>query len=229
MYASKIHLPSQKIDSIEEQEEAVRNGVDALVNENKTECLDPLLSALSEGTFLSKDLENIAIRKAFHEASSYQDDRTLLAKRFFDHPAISANDYSNALHSSYSYGGQAKELFHWLLARADRQDLEAVKKSDKFSRWGTEFQQAVNQALEAVGPDARHRITQLGITTTVTALEKADIPEVLIELTLEYSEWQTFDPDMRLGLNHRKIVKAVREALEDYIPDDLFSIIIEYI
>ena len=94
---------------------------------------------------------------------------------------------------------------------------------------GTELQQAVNQALEAVGPNARHRITQLGITATVTALENAAIPEVLIELTLGYSEWQTFDPDMRLGLNHRKIVKPVREALIDHIPDDLSSIVTEYI
>ena len=65
----------------------------------------------------------------------------------------------------------------------------------------------MNQALEAVGPNTRPGITQRGITTTVTALEKLDIPEVLIVLTLEYSEWQAFDPDMRLGLNHRKVVK----------------------
>ena len=84
----------KKIDDKEEQEEAVENGVDALVDENKTECLDPLLTALNEGTFLNQDLENVAIRKAFWTASLYQDDRTLLAKRFFDHPAISAKDYS---------------------------------------------------------------------------------------------------------------------------------------
>ena len=95
-----------KIDDKEEQEVAVRNGVNALFDENKTECLDPLLSALKEGTFLSKDLENIAIRQAFWVASRYQDDRTLFAKRFFDHPAISAKDYSNALYNSYNNGGQ---------------------------------------------------------------------------------------------------------------------------
>ena len=121
----------KKIDDKEEQEWAVEYGVNALFDENKTECLDPLLTALSEGTFLSKDLENIAIRKAFRKASFYQDDRTLLAKRFFDHPAISAKDYSNALYNSYDYGGKTKELFHWLLARADRQDLETVKKDKR--------------------------------------------------------------------------------------------------
>ena len=30
-------------------------------------------------------------------ASEYEDDITLLTKRFFDHPAISADDYSHAL------------------------------------------------------------------------------------------------------------------------------------
>ena len=118
----------KKIDNKEDQELAVRSGVDALFDKNKTECLDPLLSALNEGTFLSKDLENIAIRQAFRSASSYTDDRALLAKRFFDHPAISAKDYSDALYDSYRNGGKTKELFYWLLARADRQDLEAVKK-----------------------------------------------------------------------------------------------------
>ena len=61
-----------KIDDKEDQERAVEYGVFALFSENKTECLDPLLTALNEGTFLSKDLENIAIRKAFWAASHLQ-------------------------------------------------------------------------------------------------------------------------------------------------------------
>jgi hypothetical protein len=195
----------------------------------KIECLDPLLNALNDGTFLNADLEGVAISKAFRKASVYQDDRTLLVKPYFDHPEISAKNYSDALYYSNRKGDKAKELFYWLLARADRLDLEAVKDDEGFSRNKPEFQSAVTQALEAVGPNARPRITQRGITTTVTALEKAGIPEVLILLTLEYSEWQAFDPDVRLGLNHRKVVKKAREALSDVIPDDPFSIIAEYI
>ena len=59
----------KKIDNKEDQEEAVNNGVNALFDENKTECLDPLLSALNEGTFLNEDLENIAIRRLSGVAS----------------------------------------------------------------------------------------------------------------------------------------------------------------
>ena len=35
------------------------------------------------------------------EPLTIQDDRTFFAKRFFDHPAISADDYSDALYNSY--------------------------------------------------------------------------------------------------------------------------------
>jgi hypothetical protein len=58
-----------KIDNNSDQEGAVEKGVWALFYGNKTECLDPLLHALEEGTFLNKDLEDIAIRKAFMSAS----------------------------------------------------------------------------------------------------------------------------------------------------------------
>ena len=68
----------------------------------RTECLDPLLTALNEGTFLSEDLENIAIRDAFCEATHYDDGREFFAKRYFDHPAISAKNYSDALYDSYN-------------------------------------------------------------------------------------------------------------------------------
>ena len=85
----------------------------------------------------------------------YQDDRTFLAKRFFDHPAISAKDYSDALYNSYHNGDQAKELFYWLLERADRQDLEAVKNDKDFLNDKSEFREAVNQALQTVSSKTR--------------------------------------------------------------------------
>ena len=167
-------------------------GVGALFEANKTECLDPLLTALNEGTFLNKDLENIAIRKAFRIASFYQDDRTLLAKRFFDHPAISAKDYSDALYDSYQNGDQTKELFYWLLARADRQDLETIKSDKYFSTHELEYQQAVDHALKTVGTETRHetgrkRIIAVRVAATSEALEE-HLPDDLRKLALEYVE-----------------------------------------
>lgn len=122
-----------KIDGKKDQEGAVENGVNALVLESRTEYIDPLLSALGGGTFLSNDLENIAIRGTFVTASNYKDVRTLHVKRLFDHPKISAEAYSDALYASYNQGGQAKLLFYWLLPRADHQDIEAVKRDFRFS------------------------------------------------------------------------------------------------
>ena len=45
---------------------------------------------------------------------------------------------------SYSNGDQANELFRWLLARADRQDLDAAISDKNFSKQESEFQKAVN-------------------------------------------------------------------------------------
>ena len=136
-----------RFNRVEELERAVKRGVSALFAKNKTECLDPLLSVLREGTFLGKDLEDIAIRGAFHEASSYQDDRALIAERIYEDSAITAKDYSNALRDFYIYGDKTKKIFNTLLAGADKQDLSAVRKSDYFSVMKLEFQQAVNQAF----------------------------------------------------------------------------------
>ena len=117
---------------------------------------------------------------------SYKDDRALLAKRFFDHPAISAKDYSDALYNSYEYGGQTKELFYWLLARADRQDLEAVKKDDEFSKHEPEFQQAVNDRWKAVGSETRKEIgREERIALMKEALDNV-IPKDLLNLIAEY-------------------------------------------
>ena len=60
-----------------------------------------------------------------------------------------------------SYGGKTKELFHWLLERADRQDLDAVKEIiQKFSGWAPEFQTAVEKALSKVSLNVRIGIRQ---------------------------------------------------------------------
>ena len=101
----------KKIGDKRNRKWAVESGVNALFNENKTKCFDLFLGALSEGTFLNAGLENVAIRHAFWRASRFQDDRALFAKRYFDHPAISAKYYSDALYDAYYQGDQTKELF----------------------------------------------------------------------------------------------------------------------
>lgn len=175
-----------KIDDRQEQEWTVIIGVTALFDGNRTECFDPFIAALNEGTFLNKDLGNIAILRAFNAAPFHQVDRTFLAKRFFDFPAIPAKYYSGALYASYHHGDQAKELFYWLLARADRQDLKAVKSDKKFSTRQLEFRQAVDQALQTVGSETRIGTThRKGIPAIKEALED-DIPKDLLNIINGY-------------------------------------------
>ena len=140
------------------QEIAVAQSVNALFMENKTNCFYPLLSALKKETFVSKNLEDKAISAAFTEASRYHDDRADFAKDFFDHPAVTAEDYSDALCRSYSNGDQTRELFRWLLARANLQDLEEVKLRQEFSEWASEFQKIVNDRLQIVGTKTRREL-----------------------------------------------------------------------
>ena len=141
-----------RIDDKENQVGAVENGIRALVDGNKTECLDPLLTALGKGTFLSADLDDVAICQAFISASDFHD-RIFLANRFFDYPIVTANEYSRALYNSYHHGGKTKQLFHWLLENADKQDLEIIKNNAGFYRGAFEFQEAVNKTA---GVKSRH-------------------------------------------------------------------------
>ena len=58
-----------KINEKDAQECAVKYGIHALFSANRTECLDPLLSALGERAFLGEHLVNVAILKIFWSAS----------------------------------------------------------------------------------------------------------------------------------------------------------------
>lgn len=170
------------------QEDAVKYGVRVLFSKNKTECLVPLLNALGGGAFLSDDLENIAIGRAFWKASSHQDARVLYTMRFFDHPAVSISHYSTALYESYERGDQAKKLFYWLLERADRRDLEAVKRYDVFYKKEPEFQQIVNQALLAVGSETRHETGRQKRIALIEEVIKSDTSTIILKLIGEYIE-----------------------------------------
>ena len=107
------------------------------------------------------------------EASRYGDDRTLFVKRFFDHPAISAEDYSNALYYSYWSGGNTKEFFYWLLARADRQDLEDSSRKTKIFLSRTRVSRSCESCLETVGTESRHEAgRKRRVATRIAALER---------------------------------------------------------
>jgi len=187
----KLTYLVKRITDKDGQEWAVTNGVMVLFGE-KIEGFDPLLSALEDGTVLGQHLRNVAIHRVFKRASSnYSDVRgTLLGKRFFDHPAILVHDYSAALYTSHQNGGQTKEHFHWLLRRADHQDLEAVKRDYFFSKQKPEFQEAVDHALRVVGTDTRYEMGRKERITIISEALNYHVAGVLFELILGYYlEW----------------------------------------
>jgi len=179
-----------KITDKGRQEQAVRLGVEALFHANKPEYLDPLLFALQNEPSLDPNLTNAAIQQAFWSASDCTDDRTLYVKCFFDHPAVSAEDYSLALRYSYRSEDPKHELFHWLLTSADGQDLEKVRSDVSFSRRPPEFRAVVNYALYAVIPGARigcrHRVRFVILADAINE----HVPTVILGLIAAYFDWQ---------------------------------------
>ena len=111
------------------QRDVVEGAVITLFRANKTKCFDALFSALENARFLDQTVKDVAIRQAFFDASKFPNDtRALYAKRFHNHPVISARYYSMALCRSYKFGNPNRGLFYWLLARADREDLSCRRR-----------------------------------------------------------------------------------------------------
>ena len=136
---------------------AVRNAVFGLFLEKKSECFDALLSELKKNNdiFVYKYLEKIAIRTAFKEASYRWDDKIEFIKRYFNHPAISIEDYSDALYDSYGRHGGGDSIFDQLLAGANSQVLKMVQNDGRFSKHEG-FKKAINGRLKEIdsGPES---------------------------------------------------------------------------
>lgn len=150
----------EKIDDENAQKEAVERGVVELFDKGKAkECLDFFITALEIGDFKNKDLANIAIRAAFFAASYTPDKWGSYAMPFYNHPAITAGSYSAALRNSY--GTKTKELFNWLLERANEHDLMEVIADDDYEYTPLEYQTVVEKALKDVNTRRGGGLTQI--------------------------------------------------------------------
>jgi len=177
-----------RITDKDDQEFAVTRGVEALFNAKKPECFDPLLFALENESSLGPRMANAAIQQAFREASRF--DNRALAKRFFDHPAITAEIYSYALYFSLCSCNLISELFYWLLARADNQDLIAAKKMKKSELCSEQFLYFVNKASpvdisktrQQMGRQERTDITE----SALDGLVAKDLNKLIIDYDLAW-------------------------------------------
>ena len=131
-------------------------------------------------------MKNVAISHAFWRASCYQDDRAFITKRFFDHSAISATNYSDVLYNVYGNSGKTKELFYWLLARADYQDLKVIKDDKRSPSTQLEFQKAVNDREKVVGSKTREEMGRGERIVLMKVALNNIIPKVLLSIVAEY-------------------------------------------
>ena len=75
-------------------------------------------------------------------------------------PDLDNDMYTCLLYLTAEWEGEYK-AFKWLLDRADRQDLEAVRQARSFPTEPLEFQEAINKAWEAAGTKGK-RVTKRG-------------------------------------------------------------------
>ena len=123
-----------RITDKEDQEEAVRNGVVALFDANKPEYLDPLLFALQNEPSLGPRLDECCnpVKLSGRPLSSPMTEppmpnASLTTQRSLQRTTL-------LLYVIHTDSEDPKnELFHWLLTRADGQDLEKARSDKEFS------------------------------------------------------------------------------------------------
>ena len=128
----------------------LRYGIWDLFDEKRTECIDPLLTALEGKKFLSNRLKEIAIQAAFKAGAKHHN--STWVERFFDHPAVTPDVYANGLIWSGDDNAQ-DPIFKWLLAEADRADLQALQSHEYYKYLSPEFRAAIEQALPKANPE----------------------------------------------------------------------------
>lgn len=137
-----------KVEKQEDQEKAIKKGVVNLFIDERTDCIEPLLTAL-EGNESFKHLKDIAIKAAI-KGGSYYGNKSIV-DRFHDHPAVTSEDYAQGL----IYSGEESTqdpVFNFLLGEADQGDLNAVKMHNQHEHKSGEFKKKIEDALLIAKP-----------------------------------------------------------------------------
>ena len=136
-----------KIVKPEDQEKAVENAIEGLVNSYLIP--SPLLNALKDKTFRSERLEQFAIQKAFMEGAK-KGITCLLSTDICNHAAITPELYADALIETA--GWTKYDMRQCLLKQADRYDLQAVKEKVGYAGLSAGFRSAIDKALKTAAP-----------------------------------------------------------------------------
>lgn len=208
------------------REAAARVGADELFSKNKTECFDPMISALQGEASPNPNLANVAIQRAFWRACDYTDHRSSLAQRLHDHPAITARGYSNALYGAYKNEDPNHGLFNWLMKKADRNDLEKFISDKYFQGLPPENQKDVQNRYGSIKDISetryergvrlrRERYERIkDVLETSKEIQGHALPTVLINMVEEYDE--SCERRGQLKRKRQEKVKTVLEMLEEF-------------
>jgi len=137
-----------KIENPKDREAVIRFGVGNLIDNRRLKCLDPLLKIFESKESL-KPLKDVAVRGAFRRGSLSGD--LSVVKRFYNNPAITLREYGEALIWS-GIGPTQNSVFGFLLKKADKKYLRAVKKSSWYRNGPERFKAAINKALLTTEP-----------------------------------------------------------------------------
>ena len=138
-----------KIVKPEDQEKVVEKGIEKLVHESYKP--SRLLNALKDKTFRSERLEYIAIQKAFTEGVK-RNEVGLVTTDICEHAAITPELYADALTVTTAEWEKYGYMRQFLLTRASRYDLEAVKEKAGYAGLNPEFRDAIEKALKTAAP-----------------------------------------------------------------------------
>ena len=106
------------------QGEALENGIEGLFDDNRTECIDPLLNALEDKELLGINLGNVALQALFKVAAQKRNEKWV--KELYDHPALTHAIYGPVLFASVKNDRESPAC-QWLLANADEGSFKHLK------------------------------------------------------------------------------------------------------
>ena len=148
-----------RIETPENQDMAVKNGIKALLAEGHTDYIDPLLTALKNNKFYNRDVEDFVVQMMFVAGAFNHNE--VWTRRLHDHTAINPETYAFALFAAgeESVGSPG---FEWLLATASHGDLLATEEliSQKISRI-PDFRDVIKQTLSSTKPE-KVRLSVIG-------------------------------------------------------------------
>ena len=148
----------------------ISNGIEALANSGRFECINPLRLAIKAIPSIDQASVRRVTQSIFLECFGRGNGGLHQVTSMVHDPDFDSRTYMNLVYLTADSGVDDK-AFKWLLDKADRQDLEAVRRAESFPTKPLEFQEAINKAWEAARTKGQ-RTTQRGAVSASKGMFK---------------------------------------------------------